>query len=151
VKGREDLSAIESKRDAPPIPYETDALDRRLVVTGVISSVARRTSQPADDLQKQLAQLKQKYESTTHDADQRIASLEPQIQKRQEKEKRSSRKKPKRPPPSGLDRISSRDVLAVGACVIVTQSVFEDSGVDSGNASLLRDGQTRPRPNAYAK
>jgi hypothetical protein len=47
----------------------------------------RQTSKPADDLQKQLAQLKQQYESTTHDVDQRIASLEPQIQKQQDKEK----------------------------------------------------------------
>jgi hypothetical protein len=68
-----------------------------LVVAGVISSAARQTSQTADDLQKQLAQLKQQHESTTHDVDQRIASLEQQIQKQQEKEKeKRPAKKPKK-------------------------------------------------------
>jgi maltoporin len=61
-----------------------------LAAAGVISCAAQQTSQPApqaDDLQKQLAQLKQQYESTTRDLEQRIASMEQQIQKQQEKEK----------------------------------------------------------------
>ncbi len=58
-----------------------------LFASVVISSAAQQTAQPADDLQKQLAQLKQQYESTTRDLEQRISSLEQQIQKQQEKEK----------------------------------------------------------------
>jgi maltoporin len=68
-----------------------------LFTAAAISSAAQQTSQPADDLQKQLAQLKQQYESTTRDLEQRIASLEQQIQKQQEKEKeeKEDREKPK--------------------------------------------------------
>jgi Skp family chaperone for outer membrane proteins len=64
-----------------------------LFVAAAISSAAQQSvspsqpAAPADDLQKQLAQLKQQYEATTHDLEQRIASLEQQIQKQQEKEK----------------------------------------------------------------
>jgi maltoporin len=64
-----------------------------LFVAAAISSNAQQSAPPsqpappADDLQKQLAQLKQQYEATTHDLEQRIASLEQQIQKQQEKEK----------------------------------------------------------------
>jgi maltoporin len=61
-----------------------------LFAVAVISSPAQQASPPVpqtDDLQKQLAQLKQQYESTARDLEQRIASLEQQIQKQQEKEK----------------------------------------------------------------
>src|SRR5580658_3306110 len=40
--------------------------------------------QQTDQLQEQLQQLKQQYETTTHDLEQRIASLEQQIQKEKE-------------------------------------------------------------------
>jgi maltoporin len=66
-----------------------------LLTAAVISSAAQQTSPPTDDLQKQLAQLKQQYESTTRDLEQRIASLEQQIQKEQEKEEKEAREKPK--------------------------------------------------------
>ena len=42
------------------------------------------TPQQADDLQNQLQQLKQQYEATTRDLQQRIAALEQQIQKQKE-------------------------------------------------------------------
>jgi maltoporin len=60
-----------------------------LFTAGAISSAAQQTSQPSqpDDLQKQLAQLKQQYESTSRDLEERIASLEQQIQKQREKDK----------------------------------------------------------------
>jgi maltoporin len=45
------------------------------------------TSQPADQLQQQLQQLRQQYDATTRDLEQRISALEQQIQKQKEKEK----------------------------------------------------------------
>src|ERR1700739_486858 len=52
---------------------------------GALPSLAQ---QPAvtkpDDLQKQLEQLKQQYDATTRDLEQRIAALEQQIQKQKE-------------------------------------------------------------------
>jgi maltoporin len=43
--------------------------------------------QPADQLQQQLQQLKQQYDATTRDLEQRITALEQQIEKQKEKEK----------------------------------------------------------------
>ena len=51
-----------------------------LVALGVLPSAA----QQADDLQKQLQQLKQQYDTTTRDLEQRIAALEQQIEKQNE-------------------------------------------------------------------
>src|SRR5271168_1808061 len=42
------------------------------------------SGQQTDQLQEQLEQLKQQYETTTHDLEQRIAALEQQIQKEKE-------------------------------------------------------------------
>src|SRR5258707_10605174 len=56
-----------------------------LVAIGVLASAAQQpAAQQSDDLQKQLEQLKQQYEATTHDMEQRIAALEQQIQKQKE-------------------------------------------------------------------
>ncbi len=63
-----------------------------LFVSTAISLAAQQSTPPAqaatqtDDLQKQLEQLKQQYESTTRDLLQRITSLEEQIQRQQAKE-----------------------------------------------------------------
>jgi len=56
-----------------------------VVAAGILPSRAQQpaTQQP-DDLHKQLEQLKQQYEATTHDMEQRIAALEQQIQKQKE-------------------------------------------------------------------
>lgn len=56
-----------------------------LVAAGALPSLAQQppTAKP-DDLQKQLEQLKQQYDATTHDLEQRIAALEQQIQKQKE-------------------------------------------------------------------
>lgn len=45
------------------------------------------TGQQTDQLQQQLQQLKQQYDATTHDLEQRISALEQQIEKQKEKEK----------------------------------------------------------------
>lgn len=45
------------------------------------------TGQQADQLQQQLQQLKQQYDATTRDLEQRITALEQQIEKQKEKEK----------------------------------------------------------------
>jgi len=45
------------------------------------------TGQQADHLQQQLQQLKQQYDATTRDLEQRITALEQQIEKQKEKEK----------------------------------------------------------------
>jgi maltoporin len=56
-----------------------------LVAAGALPSVAQQpAAQKPDDLQKQLEQLKQQYDATTQDLEQRIAALEMQIQKQQE-------------------------------------------------------------------
>src|ERR1700719_4714098 len=56
-----------------------------LVVAGALPSLAQQPAVPKpDDLQKQLEQLKQQYDATTHDLEQRIAALEQQIQKQKE-------------------------------------------------------------------
>src|SRR5713226_7338565 len=56
-----------------------------LVAAGALPSLAQQpAAQKPDDLQKQLEQLKQQYEVTTHDMEQRIAALEQQIQKQKE-------------------------------------------------------------------
>jgi hypothetical protein len=51
-----------------------------LVALGALPSAA----QQADDLQGQLQQLKQQYDTTTRDLEQRIAALEQQIEKQKE-------------------------------------------------------------------
>jgi len=53
-----------------------------LIAASALPSLAQQppTAKP-DDLQKQLEQLKQQYDATTHDLEQRIAALEQQIQK----------------------------------------------------------------------
>src|SRR5260370_21655908 len=48
------------------------------------SSAQQPAAQKPVDLQKQLEQLKQQYDATTHDLEQRIAALEQQIQKQKE-------------------------------------------------------------------
>lgn len=58
-----------------------------LVALGVLPSAA----QQADDLQKQLQQLKQQYDTTTRDLEQRIAALEQQIDKQKETSEKTKR------------------------------------------------------------
>src|SRR5882672_9559710 len=56
-----------------------------LVAAGALPSLAQQpAAQKPDDLQKQLEQLKQQYDATTHDLEQRIAALEQEIQKQKE-------------------------------------------------------------------
>ena len=61
-----------------------------LVAIGVLTSAAQQPPAPQpDDLQKQLQQLKQQYDATTHDMEQRIAALEQQIEKQKEAAEKS--------------------------------------------------------------
>ena len=56
-----------------------------LVAAGALPSLAQQpAAQKPDDLQKQLEQLKEQYNATTHDLEQRMAALEQQIQKQKE-------------------------------------------------------------------
>jgi len=56
-----------------------------LVAAGALPSPAQQpAAQKADDFEKQLEQLKQQYDATTRDLQQRIAALEQQIQKQKE-------------------------------------------------------------------
>jgi maltoporin len=56
-----------------------------LITASALPSLAQQPPTPKpDDLQKQLEQLKQQYDATTHDLEQRIAALERQIQKQKE-------------------------------------------------------------------
>src|SRR5258707_1057710 len=56
-----------------------------LIAASALPSLAQQPPTPRpDDLQKQLEQLKQQYDATTHDLEQRIAALEQQIQKQKE-------------------------------------------------------------------
>src|SRR5258708_5891401 len=56
-----------------------------LVAAGALPCLAQQpAAQKPDDLQKQLEQLKQQYDATTHDLEQRMAALEQQIEKQKE-------------------------------------------------------------------
>jgi maltoporin len=56
-----------------------------LVAAGALPCLAQQPAAPKpDDLQKQLEQLKQQYDATTHELEQRMAALEQQIQKQKE-------------------------------------------------------------------
>ena len=56
-----------------------------LMAASALPSLAQQPPTPKpEDLQKQLEQLKQQYDATTHDLEQRIAALEMQIQKQKE-------------------------------------------------------------------
>jgi len=55
-----------------------------LTLFGLPSAAQQSAAPPPEDLQKQLAQLKQQYEATTHEMEQRIAALEQLIQKQKE-------------------------------------------------------------------
>src|SRR5580693_3226871 len=56
-----------------------------LVAAGALPSPAQQpAAQKADDFEKQLEQLKQQYDATTRDLEQRMAALEQQIQKQKE-------------------------------------------------------------------
>jgi len=65
--------------------YRVSHLNRVLWIVALVGALAlSSTAQQAapqrpDDLQKQLEQLKQQYDATTHDLEQRIAALEQQI------------------------------------------------------------------------
>src|SRR6516165_6735356 len=67
------------------------------VVAVAFSGVLSASAQQPEDLQQQLQQLKQQYDATTHDLEQRIAALEQQIekQKQKEKEEKEAREKTK--------------------------------------------------------
>src|SRR5258707_10809304 len=61
-----------------------------LIAASALPSLAQQPPTPRpDDLQKQLEQLKQQYDATTHDLEQRIAALEQQIQKQKEAAEKS--------------------------------------------------------------
>ena len=56
-----------------------------LIAASALPSLAQQPPTPRpDDLQKQLEQLKQQYDATTHDLEQRIAALEQQIKTQKE-------------------------------------------------------------------
>jgi len=75
--------------------YRVSHLNRVLWIVALVGALAlSSTAQQAapqrpDDLQKQLEQLKQQYDATTHDLEQRIAALEQQIQKQKEAAEKS--------------------------------------------------------------
>jgi maltoporin len=58
-----------------------------LVLAAALPSGAQQPAQQPDDLQTQLQQLKQQYDATTRDLEQRITALEQQIEKEKQKEK----------------------------------------------------------------
>ena len=63
-----------------------------LLAVGGISAAAQQaapSAQEGSDLQKQLDQLKQQYDATTHDLQTRIAALEQQIQKQKEESEKA--------------------------------------------------------------
>src|SRR5260370_24083000 len=70
--------------------YSVSHLNQVLWIVALVGALALPSTaqhaapQQSDDLQKQLEQLKQQYDATTHDLEQRIAALEMQIQKQKE-------------------------------------------------------------------
>jgi maltoporin len=69
------------------------------------------TGRQTDQLQQQLQQLKQQYDATTHDLEQRISALEQQIEKQKEKEKEEKEAREK----SKEGMISAAELAAEGA------------------------------------
>jgi len=69
------------------------------------------TGRQTDQLQQQLQQLKQQYDATTHDLEQRISALEQQIEKQKEKEKEEKEAREK----SKQGIISAAELAAQGA------------------------------------
>ena len=75
--------------------YSVSHLNRVLWIVPLVGALAlpstaqQAAPQQPDDLQKQLEQLKQQYDATTHDLEQRIAALEQQIQKQKEAAEKS--------------------------------------------------------------
>jgi maltoporin len=70
------------------------------------------TSQPADQLQQQLQQLKQQYDTTTRDLEQRISALEQQIEKQKEKEKEKEKEEKEAHEKSKQGTISAAELAA---------------------------------------
>src|SRR5712664_1334683 len=80
--------------------YSVSHLNRVLWIVALAGALAlpstaqqaapqQAAAQQPDNLQKQLEQLKQQYDATTHDLEQRIAALEQQIQKQKEAAEKS--------------------------------------------------------------
>ena len=75
--------------------YSVSHLNQVLWIVALVGALALPSTaqhaapQQSDDLQKQLEQLKQQYDATTHDLEQRIAALEQQIQKQKEAAEKS--------------------------------------------------------------
>jgi maltoporin len=69
------------------------------------------TGRQTDQLQQQLQLLKQQYDATTHDLEQRISALEQQIEKQKEKEKEEKEAREK----SKEGMISAAELAAEGA------------------------------------
>jgi uncharacterized protein HemX len=64
------------------------------LVTTLLGGVTA-SGQQTDQLQQQLQQLKQQYDATTHDLEQRIAALEHQIKEQQVKDENEAQQKAK--------------------------------------------------------
>src|SRR4030095_5924821 len=69
------------------------------------------TGRQTNQLQQQLQQLKQQYDATTHDLEQRISALEQQIEKQKEKEKEEKEARES----SKEEIISAAELAAQGA------------------------------------
>ena len=64
-----------------------------LLVAFVGATARPAAAQQSDDLERQLQQLKQQYDATTHDLEQRIGALEQQIQKQKEANEKAEKAK----------------------------------------------------------
>lgn len=73
----ESLNRLNNRKMYNPIPWKRLLLIAAVAVVVVLPAAA----QQPDDLQKQLEQLKQQYEQTTREMQQRIAALEAQVEK----------------------------------------------------------------------
>ena len=113
--------------------YSVSHLNRVLWIVPLVGALAlpstaqQAAPQQPDDLQKQLEQLKQQYDATTHDLEQRIAALEQQIQKQKEAAEKSKE-----------GTVSSLELAAQQAAqkAVLGES---DEGKVSGPASLGAD------------
>jgi maltoporin len=86
---------MNSRRHLQSVPWIVAMLATQAAMSAAQQPAAQAAAQRSDtrqsnDLQKQLDQLKQQYEATTHDLQARIAALEQQIEKQKEDSEKTS-------------------------------------------------------------
>jgi len=105
-----------------------------IILAGVLAAAAQQT----DHLQQQLEQLKQQYDATTHDLEQRIAVLEQQI-----KEQKETQEKTKENTVSAVELAEQQTEQAVLGQSKQVGAKFQGQLPSAPTYDLLRDTDTK--------